>query len=201
MIIYTPLNLPKLEPDDWDIFWNIWNTHSDIAVKKSMNIANSKAPIGASNIWLGLDIFNPQNRPTAWECPYVDISKDLPVMYNSFKNLNIQSLYKVRLLQSLTDVRPHSDDNSDNWKIRGYLHYTDPDPQWYFTRPSTTIKTYATMPVDTQWFAYNDKYAWHGSDYNPNHKKILIQLYFVESVENLVRSNIETYKDYTIEYV
>jgi hypothetical protein len=201
MIIYTPLKLPNIEPDSWEVFWNIWNRHSDVAIKKSMNIPDSKSPVGSNDTWIGLDIFKHWNYPTAWECPYVDISKELPLMYSSFKNLNIRSLYKVRLLQSIIDIKPHSDDNADNWKIRGYLHYTDPNPQWYFTRPGDVTKTYAKLPTDTQWFAYNDKYAWHGSDYNPNHKKILIQLYFFESVDKLVKSNIETYKDYIIEYV
>ena len=25
MIVYTPIDLPKIEPDNWDVFWDIWN--------------------------------------------------------------------------------------------------------------------------------------------------------------------------------
>jgi hypothetical protein len=81
------------------------------------------------------------------------------------------------------------------------LHYTDTKSQWYFTRPGGSEKTYATLPSGMQWFGYNDKHAWHGTDYNPEHKKILIQLYFRGSIDQtILQSNIETYKNYIIEY-
>jgi hypothetical protein len=201
MIIYTPLDLPRLEPDNWDTFWNIWNTHSDVAIKKSTNLVTSKAPLGSSEIWRGLDIFKKLTGRTSWECPYFDISSALPSMYNSIGLLNIKTLYRVRLLQSLVKVDAHSDDNIDQWKIRGFLHYTDTKSQWYFTKPADNERTYANLPRNVQWFGYNDKHAWHGTDFNPAHKKIIIQLYFKESIdETLLQSNIETYKDYTIEY-
>jgi hypothetical protein len=201
MIVYTPLDLPKLEPDNWDTFWNIWNTYSDFAIKKSTNLITSKAPVGTNEVWRGLDIFTKPIGRTAWECPYVDISSDLPLMYESISQLNIKTLYRVRLLQSLVKVDAHTDDNADQWNIRGFLHYTDTRPQWYFTRPNGGEKTYATLPSNVQWFAYNDKHALHGTDFNPDHKKILIQLYFRGSIdETMLQSNIETYKDFTIEY-
>ena len=201
MIVYTPLDLPRLEPDNWDIFWNIWNTHSDFAIKKSMNLTTSKTPLGSNRAWRGLDIFKKPTGRTSWECPYFDISSDLPVMHKSIDQLNIKTLYRVRLLQSLIDIDAHTDDNTDQWKIRGLLHYTDTKSQWYFTRPEGNKRTYATLPSNVQWFGYNDKHAWHGTDYNPEHTKILIQLYFRESIDKTVlQSNIETYKDYIIEY-
>lgn len=201
MIVYTPLDLPRLEPDDWNTFWNIWNTHADFAIKKSTNLLDSKAALGSNNIWRGLDIFKKLTGRTSWECPYVDISSDLPAMYASINQLNIKTLYRVRLLQSLVAVNAHTDDSTDQWKIRGFLYYTDSKSQWYFTRPNDPERTYATLPSNVQWFAYNDKHAWHGTDFNPEHKKILIQLYFKESIdETIIQSNIETYKDYTIEY-
>ena len=44
MIIATPLDIPKLEPDDWATFWDLWNTHSGPLIKsfqKSDFLANS----------------------------------------------------------------------------------------------------------------------------------------------------------------
>ena len=201
MIVYTPLDLPKLEPDNWEVFWNIWNTYSDFAVKKSMNLTYSKSPVGSNNTWKGLDIFKNFSINPSWECPYYDISKDLPLMYKSISHLNIKTLYRVRLLQSTVNIHSHSDNDRDQWQIRGYLHYTDTKSQWYFTKPSEKERTYARLPSEVQWFGYNDKHAWHGTDFNSDHKKILIQLYFLELIDKtILRSNIETYKDYIIEY-
>jgi hypothetical protein len=201
MIVYTPLNLPRLEPDDWNVFWNIWNTHSDFPIKTSMNLVTSTTPLGPNKVWRSLDIFKKGTSGVSYTCPYIDISTILPSMYNSILQLNIKTLYRVRLLQSLTDVEPHTDDNTDRWKIRGFLHYTDTKSQWYFTRPNDSVRTYAQLPPNVQWFSYNDRCAWHGTDYNSEHKKILIQLYFYGSIdETILQTNIETYKDYTIEY-
>jgi hypothetical protein len=166
-----------------------------------MNLGNAKFPLGSAKIWRGLDIFKKSIGGTAWECPYFDISSDLPLMYESINQLNIETLYRVRLLQSMVNIPPHTDDNEDRWSIRGFLHYTDTKSQWYFTRPNGGEKTYANLPSNIQWFGYNDKHAWHGTDYNPDHKKILIQLYYGGSIEeSILQSNIETYKDYVIEY-
>jgi hypothetical protein len=56
------------------------------------------------------------------------------------------------------------------------------------------------MPDETMWFAYNDGLSWHGSDYDPDHKKILIQLYFKGDVSDVIEHSIEKYKDYIIEF-
>lgn len=201
MIVYTPLDLPKLEPDDWDTFWNIWNLYSGNLVKVASHGTHSNSPVGSNNLWRGLDIFKKSTGRTLWECPYFDISADLPLMYNSISLLNIKTLYRVRLIQSLISIDSHTDDNTDQWKIRGFLHYTDNKSQWYFTKPAGNERTYITLPSNGQWFGYNDKYAWHGTDYNPEHKKILIQLYFRETFDDaIIQSNTKTYKDYIIEY-
>jgi hypothetical protein len=57
MIIFTPIDLPKLEPDSWEVFWNIWNTHADHLTKRKMNVDTSDAAIMSSNVWRGLDIY------------------------------------------------------------------------------------------------------------------------------------------------
>lgn len=201
MIVYTPLNLPKMEPDEWDVFWNIWHTYSGDAIKRRVNRSESAAKVGSTNVWQGLDIYKRSGMETAWDCPYFDISAELPMMYQLIKNLGIRSLYRVRLIQSKIDIGLHTDDNRDEWKIRGFLRYTSDKSQWYFSKPHGTERTYITLPESTNWFSYNDKHAWHGTDYDPEHKKILVQLFFLEPVSNdLISSSIEMYKPYTIEF-
>lgn len=200
MIVYTPLNLPKLEPDNWDVFWNIWNTHSDFAIKKKINHNASPTAVGTSGVWRGLDIYKKANLPTAWECPFFDIRNDLPIMFNTIQQLDIKSIYLVRLLQSLEDIPSHSDDNTNTWKVRSFLHRTSSEPQWYFTKPKDTVRVCIRLPESTSWFAYNDKYSWHGSEYDPGHKKIIVQLFFLGSITPLIESNVKLYKEYLIDF-
>lgn len=57
MLIFTPIDLPLIQPDDWDIFWDIWNTHSAPLIKVKKNTDISLAEVGSDNIWTGIDIY------------------------------------------------------------------------------------------------------------------------------------------------
>jgi hypothetical protein len=94
----------------------------------------------------------------------------------------------------------HTDDGVDKWSIRAYFHYTDLCSQWYFTKPRDVNGTrqYLHLPSETNWFAYNDKHCWHGTDYNPDYPKILLQVFSLRNNLSLVNHSIEKYKDYTI---
>lgn len=200
MIIATPLDLPKIEPDDWNIFWNIWKSNLGpvLKTKKTSNI--SKAKIGVDKLWSGLDIYKNYDLETSWSCPFYDISNELPNMYLAIKNLPIKNLYKVRVIHSLKDIVPHSDDNFHKWTVRYLLHCTDSKSQLYFTKPENNDieKRYMILPKETNWFAYNDKFCWHGSDYNLNHPKFLIQIFSFDNYISIANSSIEKFKNFTI---
>ncbi len=195
MIIYTPLDLPKIEPDDWSIFWDIWNRYSAPLVKTSMNTPFSDAPVGAKHVWQGLDIYKKDAEPTRWQAPFYDIRDVLPNLYNTLAALNIDKLTRVRLLKSVIDIKSHTDDDLDRWSVRAFFYYPAEKQQWYFTKPgSQSNKKYITMPDDTNWFAYNDKHCWHGTDYDAANEKILLQLYYHGSTPSNLEILIEASK-------
>ena len=200
MILYTPIDLPKIEPDNWDVFWDIWNTHSDYAIKTKSNTHLSATPLGSTDIWLGLDIFKKNILSTSWQVPFFDIKYLLPNMYSSLMTI-LPNAGVIRLIQSQKDVGAHTDDNRNVWHLRSYLYYTSSKSQWYFTKPNDSQgdRTYITLPTTTNWFAYNDKHCWHGTDFDPNHKKILLQVFFNPLMPNLLEQSMDKYKDYVIE--
>lgn len=205
MIIFTPVDLPKLEPDNWDKFWEVWNKHSDKLTKKRVNVDTSDASVGSSEIWKGLDIYKMVEGVTVWEAPYYNIENDFPKMHENILKLQETGLkiYQVRLITSLLNVRAHTDDNLDRWAYRSYFHYTSPKSQWYFTKAGDPDgdRHYIELPDNNHWFAYNDKNCWHGTDYDPEHPKILAQLYCAAQTvaTQLAQDNIEKYKQYTID--
>ena len=201
MIIYTPIDLPKIEPDNWDTFWDIWNRYSGNLTKAVSNGKHSGFVVGGSGVWQGLDIIK-KSGVTAWEAPFYDIKNELPKLHTSLINLPIPNLWRVRIISSMIPVSAHSDDNLDKWSLRGLLHYPAKKSQWYFVEPGniTGPRTYITLPEDTMWFAYNDKYCWHGTDYDPKNRKILVQLYYSGKIDELLKNSIEKYKDNTEAY-
>jgi hypothetical protein len=201
MIVATPLNLPRIEPDNWDIFYKIWNEHSGPVKKiKVNNNPFYTKEIGDDTAWQGLDIYKKTNINLALDAPYFNIKHELPIMFNSIENLPIKNIYSVRILQSKIEVLPHTDRNKDEWAVRAFLQYTDTNPQWYFT-DQVNLKTrhFLNLPNDTNWFAYNDASCLHGTVYNPLHPKLLVQVHFFGSILNLIQDSINKYKDYTID--
>ena len=201
MIIYTPLDLPKIEPDDWNTFWEIWNTYSSKLIKIKSNGIHSTSDVGRSDIWQGLDIYKNSNF-NSWQAPFYNIKEQLPKLYSTLISLPISNIRQIRLVSSKLQVDPHSDDMKDIWVARAYFHYTAPEEQWFFTKPGDYYgeRSYITRPVETNWFAYNDKYCWHATDYDEKYPKILLQIFADSLSTNLIDSSIEKYKDYTINY-
>lgn len=206
MIVATPLDLPLIEPDDWELFWQIWRENSDFVIKKEKTRhKESIAQVGEKSIWRGLDIYKMNKLElSAWRAPYFDIRSSLPKMYQQLSELKIFSfLERVRIIESLIDIGPHTDDNLDRWNIRALFYCKDPSPQWYFNRPNLHVLDIKPLklPDSTNWFAYNDKNCYHGSKYNKRYPKLILQLYGMFFIGNdLLKQSMEKYKDYVISY-
>lgn len=199
MNIFTPADLPRLEPDDWGVFWDIWDKHADWLTKVKKSQLRS-AEVGINNVWKGFDIYKTQ-MSVDWLAPYHDISQSLPNMFKLIMSCH-PHIYRARFIQSKTAIMPHTDDNTNKWTIRALLHSPAKQSQWFFTQPvpGAKDKTYITMPQDTNWFMYNDRYAWHGSDYDENNEKILLQIYAYSTPQDLLNRSLEKYKNYVIEF-
>jgi hypothetical protein len=198
--VATPLDLPIIKPDDWATFWNIWHANKQPLVKVKSNVDATSSLIGTSDIWQGIDIFTAGDTVTAWHAPLVDIKDTLPELYKTCATLPFKNVYRVRLIESLKYVDAHTDDGLHKWSIRAYFHYTDTKPQWYFTKPDDAQghRHYFALPAETNWFAYNDKNCFHGTDYDAEHPKVLLQVYAIDSPTVLVYNSMAKYKEHTI---
>jgi hypothetical protein len=199
MIVATPLDIPKIEPDNWEVFWKIWQRESKYAVKVKTNVDTSLSPVGQDNLWTALDIYKRHDLKTALEVPYYNIKDDLPEMYNRILNLPFKYMQSVRVLSSQQDILAHTDDGRNNWSVRALLHCKDPEPQWYFTQPGGDgNRKFFRLPTDTNWFAYHDRHCWHGSVFNNQYPKLLLQVFTFGDDTTIINSSIEKYKDYVI---
>ena len=206
MIVYSPINLPNLEVN-WDKFWDVWNTYSKPLVKVR-NMGHSGVPVGPVDAWIGIDLYRRQFYMPGYYAPLVDLST-LPELAQSVENIKkaLPTIECIRIIQSTEDIFSHTDDNLDEWKIRKMFHYTSETSQWYFTKPEDRLgnRHYISLPDTTSWFAYNDKHAWHGSDYDNEHPKLLVQLFFQEKlstdlIADLLEESFKEHKDYVIEF-
>jgi len=202
MIVFTPLDMPNAYPDNWEIFWNIWNQHKRPLVKTEMYLGDSIIPIGDDTYWDALDIYKQDFGKLIYDAPYYDMRNELPNFMKTLLSNNIPSLFRIRLMSNKRLIHAHSDTEKDRFMIRGLLFTPTSEPYWYLTAPNkTTInKKYITLPESTYWFAYNDKFCFHGSEYYQNCEKILIQLFLTEDESrDIVQQSIIKYKEYVID--
>lgn len=199
---YTPIDFPEIVPDNWEVFWKIWNEKADQLVKTKKMHPEDLSPqvINDSNVWKGFLMYDPDvDLPkNSFTMPIVDIRSELPNMFNQLTCLKPYfKTFSVLIIESLRDVISHSDTKTDQWMVRYFLHNPSPTVQWYFTKPQERDgqRTYITSPPNTKWFAFNDAVAWHGSDWNQNYPKILIKIYG-EPHDYVIKENLEKYKEY-----
>jgi hypothetical protein len=195
MIVYTPLDLPRIEPDSWDIFWKIWNENAKPMFKKLKGGWEFDQP--ENSLWFGMDIYKATEKTHAWPAPYYDIRNELPQLYNLISNLPL-NVERARLVESKASFIPHTDDDADIWVARAHFFNQLSHEQWFFTPPGGGDKIYMSCPEETNWFAFNDKNCWHGTDYIKDKPKILLQLYIKNMPDDLISNSIKKYKEYTI---
>lgn len=202
MQIFTPVALPRLCPDNWETFWQLWKASAKPMTKVKVNHGLSQTPPGVYNYWVGVDIFRTDNEDLVWEAPTVDWRDQLPNLYRQIDQINSFDIYRVRLLCSQVNIFPHSDTLEDRWCLRAFFHVTNPRQCWYFTRPGAgadpRARRYITMPQDTNWFMYNDHQCWHGTDFDANHKKILCQIFSHRDPRHLLDTSLAKYGQHTI---
>lgn len=202
MIIATPLDIPPIVPDDWEVFWDIWNKTATNLVKTNF-IAERPIPnvslVGRNNIWIGMDIYQTEHSEsrTLWKSPYADIKEKLPNLYQQCIDLPFLKISTVRIVKSLINFTPHADDGCDSWRIRAMFYHPWEEQQWQFSLPDSDNTIPLSLPKETNWFSYNDKYCWHSTTYDPDREKLLVIVDGIVPPSTLKKS-VEKYKDFSV---
>ncbi len=189
---WLPLDIPRIEPDDWDLFWKLWN-------EKNADI--TRANPQESQYWKGLCCWlNPSIDHTKFNYSNTvidDWSMHFPKMFEQIKNcLPFFSLEKIVLWSNVNTVNPHFDPDAVIYpwpdSLRIMLWDTNDQPTFYvnkwperteeFDPVPVTVRTggkgygiksdrvpqdkrmYVNLPADTNTFVFNNGAFLHGAD-------------------------------------
>jgi len=189
---WLPLDIPRIEPDDWDLFWKLWN-------EKNADI--TRANPQESQYWKGLCCWlNPSIDHTKFNYSNTvvdDWSQHFPKMFEQIKTcLPFFSLEKIVLWSNINTVNPHFDPDAVIYpwpdSLRIMLWDTNERPTFYmnkwpkrsedFDPPPVTVRTggkgygiksdrvsqdkrmYVDLPADTNTFVFNNGAFLHGAD-------------------------------------
>lgn len=185
-ISWLPLHIPKIEPDNWDLFWELWNKNKTI--------------MGKSAVWESVGIWSsPESGISAMhnDFPYLmdDWSKYFPSMFEKIRSaMPFSRIDNIRLSSNIKPVRPHIDPVPTMYpwpnSMRVMLWDTNDVPTFYllpwpessFMQPpisdidvipgQTYIlgdippedKIYVDLPANTNTFIFSNGEFLHGAD-------------------------------------
>jgi hypothetical protein len=177
------LDVPKLEPVNWKVWWSIWHEHAEPLTKYQKN-HNDTAK------WIGFDCYRGETYNPVTEGYYhskfVDCSEVFPNLLNNVASI-FHNIYLIRILQSTSTFFPHYDfKDEEHISVRTMLYDENPSSTFYYVINGE--KVYQTLPQDSNTWIYKDHLVQHGSDFDSRYKKILITYYgFInrEQVNNI----------------
>jgi hypothetical protein len=192
-IISTPLIFPKVEPDDWDVWWKLWNKNSKFLMKVVNNHNEGRAR------WLGMDIYVGHGidsaQVTGYHAPYIPYPELFKKLLDNIDQLPI-NVKVIRAVSSIYEVSPHSDFLTPNFSVRSLLHDTNPTSTFYYQFNDT--KVYQQLPIDSNTWGYWDHKSKHGTDHYSGRRKILLMYYGTTKEDMDISNSIEHYADYVI---
>lgn len=188
---WLPLDVPRIEPDNWDLFWQLWNEKND-------DITRGKPK--ESQYWKGLCCWlNPAIDHTKFNYSNTvvdDWSGHFPKMFEQIRNcLPFYSIEKIVLWSNINEVNPHFDPDAVIYpfpdSLRIMLWDTNETGTFYmnkwpkrsedFNPPPVTVRSggtgygikpervpedkrmYVNLPSDTNSFVFNNGAFLHGA--------------------------------------
>jgi hypothetical protein len=191
-ILFTPLDIPKIIPNNWDHWWEVWNNKTDKLVKIHNN-HNS----GSNELWRGINLYKSSICRVTYDCPD---AFDSPVVKNIveqvFEYIPI-SIMCIRVIENLMNVPFHSDHTVSRQQLRAVLWSNYTDHIWNF-KYNDEVR-HASIPNDTNSFYYIDNPLLHSAIYDPTKSKGLLVIYghheFDDKLSTIAHKSSEKYKD------
>lgn len=192
MILYTPVNIPKLQINDWTEWWDIWNNNIDFINKVGSNHNQTNR-----NLLKGFDLYRDGNTMLyslyqavlAPKCNVID-----NLVEQIFEYVPIEPKL-IRVMENTAVVGAHSDYSTPKDEFRAILWNTYEEPLWEFAYGPEKKKL--CLPSDTNSFYYKDYPLTHSAIYDNTKTKGLLLVYgpLKNNHEQLIQESAEKYRE------
>jgi hypothetical protein len=195
MIIYTPLDIPKIEPNNWDEWWDVWNNHARpmVKVRHNHNYFHEIPALRGFDLYRKHDMFKKLH---AYQAP---LAPQVPVVIDLIEQVKKYCVFEpllIRVAENLIPTSPHSDYSvSGKYEFRSILWNTYTTPVWKFTYENETRDM--ILPHDTNSFYYLDYPVKHSTIYDGQYSKGLVKVYgtLKSTTSDLISKSTAKYKD------
>jgi hypothetical protein len=168
-VVSSPIQIPIIQPTDWEKWWDLWFKESASVQKISKNHNQYPAP------WRGFDIWVRDKIDAETTTQYRAKNVNCPELFPSiFDNLDMFpiNIDIVRVVSSMGHVAPHHDSPDESLSVRSLIYDNNIKSTFYYQ--ANNDKIYQKLPPTTNTWMYWDHKLKHGTDYYFGHSKILI---------------------------
>jgi hypothetical protein len=204
-ILLTQLDLPRIEPDNWNTFWKIWGTDSsDFLRKQKDSQGNGQLSPGWDGFCWEFDI-GKNGTQKMWDVPSKDYTEYFPQLRKTIDSLPFKTI-RILFQSNRNIINPHKDGNpaTDHLEypagVRAIIHDENTQPNFYIVK-NKTEKIYVDLKNDTNSFVYNNPKVLHAADY---YGKMKIIAHFVitdideQLYKELLLRSVNKYPDDTV---
>lgn len=194
LVLYTPLDIPRIEPNNWDEWWGIWNTYSGLATKKI------KTHNPYESVWKALEIYRyTESSPIIDNIVYDSPrSPPAPVIQDLVKQ--VQDFYPgtvhyIRVIENQSNVKFHSDHHSPQYQFRTLMWSTNNKLNWLLKTKEEAFCP--VLPEDSNTFYYYDYHTQHHAAYSPKVSKGILQAFISvdPKIDDLIERSCKKYEN------
>jgi hypothetical protein len=197
MILYTPLDIPKIVPNDWEAWWKVWETR-DFLVKTTPN--HNYDELAHLN-WKGVDLYQRPGAMPVYQSPQVEKSPVVDDLVQQVFDAYKVEIDSIRVIENQRKINFHSDNTFPSPQIRSVLWSTYKNPLWKLKYHNEERQM--KLPESTNSFYFFDYPLEHEAEYEEDESKGLLVVYsrkFYQShILNLAKQSSEKYKEYAWE--
>lgn len=178
-LVWTVLDAPLIQPNDWDFFWAQWNKYAGASHIVKSDPAGNVASDNSKKIdfFKGLNIYakHPDMlKDNHWEVPFLDYKEIFPnVIDDLHAAVPWAEIQFCRLWMSNQPIPFHRDHTKEDVAIRAMIYNENPKGTFKVFKAGAGVN-YVELPKETNMFAYNNAKCLHGSDREEGVNKIIL---------------------------
>lgn len=217
---YVPLDIPRIELDDYEEFLHIWNKEKIILKPKDQEdhesslyglhiTSNALLDFNLHDLYVnGRPPANMMSTEAGWNQGRTAEGLHTKKLFKHkfWSNLIVQimdsfpihALSNILIVEVVKDLMPHQEQSWD-WncptEFRVALHDENTEPTLYVTDIKTGNTTYVNLPKDTNSVCWSNGKKLYGIDYHgkPNYQVIVNAVWNSSKVEQLIDRSIRKY--------
>jgi len=214
-IRWLPLDIPKIEFDNYQEFLDIWDQHNIDVVRLKPCTAEpwtaEAHPLGTSSNYhkpqfKGLHFYTEdpdkfyENERGIFAHKYYEHPVFKPIIEQVKEFFPFHHITHMYVWESVKSVAPHRD-QSFFWncptEFRAMLHDENEEPTLYVADAEYGDAHYIDLPKDTNSFCWSNGSQIHGSDFHGKRKQLLCINGFlsISKLDALLEKSIDKYKD------